>query len=168
MDITPQEKIGIYKEELLARKQQAKFDVKKKVETLTQKEREEIFNEINQFPSVFVEETDITKPHRAPDGLTYIVGGIALITASFFSFYLGIAIAVVGSFLIFRMSSSVYEIKYSCPACGHQHDVPLYDEDEQNNFQKLSYTPAKCRNCSQDFNLYCESLYGNTTWKIKI
>lgn len=168
MDITPQEKIRIYKEELLARRQQTEANDRKKVETLTQEEREEIFNEINQFPSVFVEEADITKPHRPPAGLSYIVGGIALITAVYFSFSLGIVLAIAGSFIVWKMSSSVYEIRYNCPTCGHQHDYPLYFEEDQNSFKNAGYVLAKCRNCSQDFNLYCESLYGNTIWKIKI
>ena len=167
MDITPQEKIRIYKEELLARRQQSEANDRKKVETLTQAERDEIYNDINQYPSAFLEEADITKPYKGPEGLGYILTGIAVITMFFYSFYLGIAVVIVGSFIEWKMGSSVYKIRYKCPACGHEHAVSLYWEDEHESFRKLGYIIAKCHKCSQDFNLYAESLYGNTIWKIK-
>jgi len=167
MNLTPQDKVKIFQEEWDARQEEAEVNKKRRIEMLTQEEREQIFNELNEVPAVFMDEKDITKPHKGSNIMEKIISGIIGISFFIFSFKIAIIIVVVGIIIICNMGSCFYKLRYSCPACDHQREYSIHAEKDQKDLQELGYIRAKCPKCSQEFNLYCESLYGVTTWNLK-
>ena len=49
MNLTPQDKVKIFQEEWDARQEEAEVNKKRRIEMLTQEEREQIFNELNEI-----------------------------------------------------------------------------------------------------------------------
>ncbi|MFD2368868.1 hypothetical protein ACFSO0_02460 [Brevibacillus sp. GCM10020057] len=162
MNLTPEERAIVFKEELEKEQMKAQQLIQDKLATLSKEDREKIYRDELNKRTIYLDKTHAIKPNLN----SKVFAGIIGLIASYFGFISGsillfIVILVVGYFggvLLLENFSSLtifYKIHYSCTFCGQQMTYNTRESDEKHLNQNQAYD-HNCPKCG-------EQLYINYT-----
>ncbi|HWL23350.1 MAG TPA: hypothetical protein VNR38_06310 [Ureibacillus sp.] len=161
MNLTNEEKYKIYLEE--KKRIEIEEEVKRKqreedmINSLTEVEKKDIYNEINEKRIVYAGKNDIKQPQITDNAIGWL-SGLGFVFIYFFVSMSGAFIFGIGWFILYMILRSkkilitTPEIQYKCPICNHNHTAFLRIE-EKNEMLSNDYIKARCFRCSENFSL---------------
>lgn len=161
IELTPQEKAMIIKEEFAKQEEIERADAQKRMLMLTPAEKTEILNEFYSNPYTIVEDQDIHYPDKR-SGISFVLALIVfLIILEFWGFIAALVSSVILGLLEPAMTGKCYRyrLRCKCPLCDGESDLTI-DSGLGKELKNNGFVYLTCDKCQKKYKLICEKLQG--------